>query len=100
MKKYDYKCISFSTDSKPSKFLENMDNFGKRCAKSMRKNEEWPTLATLAWEDYIIKQFKKLGEEGWELVSVCPISNNETTSDARQWMGLDLVCAFFKKEIE
>lgn len=40
----------------------------------------------------MMNEVRKLGKEGWELVSVCPTVSSE--------YGLEEVTAFLKKEIE
>lgn len=40
----------------------------------------------------MMTEIRKLGKEGWELVSVCPTSSSE--------YGLELLTAFLKKEVE
>ena len=40
----------------------------------------------------MMTEIRKLGKEGWELVSVCPTSSSE--------FGLELLTAFLKKEVE
>ena len=38
----------------------------------------------------MMTEIRKLGKEGWELVSVCPTSSSE--------FGIEIVTAFLKKE--
>ncbi len=40
----------------------------------------------------MMTQIRKLGKEGWELVSVCPTSSSQ--------YGIDTITAFLKKELE
>ena len=40
----------------------------------------------------MMTEVRKLGKEGWELVSVCPTSSSE--------YGIDIGTAFLKKELE
>lgn len=47
------------------------------------KTVDFPTPACTGMEE----QLNKLGKEGWELVSVCPL-------------GSGLICAFLKREIQ